>query len=804
MATKNGKSGKFNIYTENQYISGYVAWQETYDDSTYISTNKSKVTIEAYLHRTNIYADSTSINASGTRKAYFGSETVEDNSTLNFSIAGNTNSSGGAYTKVFTASKEITHNSDGNKTLDLGFYMYNAISGAGGNAFRVPKTLSNVSLMTIPRYGTCNHSLSSKTENRVRINWSSDNTVDYLWYSKDNGSTWTGVDVTDSKSGTYEITDLSAYTTYNIKTRIRRKDSQLTTTSSSLSVTTYEYPHCTSTPNFVIGEGLTLKFYNPLSRLITVKFIGADGETLASDTTSQTQLSGYNTDSFNSKLYASIPNSKSGTYKIRVEYNSNVKIRDNKNTYSIKESECTPTFNNFAYKDTNTNVTNVTGNDQVLVKGKSNLQVIISSANKMIPQKSAGTGKYIATINDISKTVYYSDSDIYLNMGAINDSGNKRLNVTAYDSRIIPKTVYKDITVYDYAKPVINVDVARLNNFEAQTTLKVNGTFTKLNIGGTDKNSITSVQYRYRETGGNWSNWTNLTTTVTNGNFTCSDIILSLDITKSFEFEIQAVDKLDSNSISVPLGVGQAIFFISTNKKACYINGKQVMTGLAQDVNRTDLNDYINEFVAGYGHNLTNSPVASLNLGHFISIPRHDAEGFVTQLFSPYTTDDLYIRKCEESSWRTWQKIVPKNILCAYLSASATVTTGSDQRAKIPFDNYEVVGDKLSFDSSRKVIIIGKGVSKISIKASICYTHDSSLGNAGINLMKNGASLTARLYSSYGTTRTYANMDIYVPCLSVAEGDIIHLTIRSVAKTNYSIALDWGIGATNLTVEALE
>ena len=118
MATVNGKSGTFNIYTENQYISGYVQWQETYDDSTYISTNKSKVTIKAYLHRTNIYSGETYLyNTAMTRIAYFGSEEVKDTSSVSLSIAGNSSSSGGAYTKVYEATKEITHDSNGGKTI---------------------------------------------------------------------------------------------------------------------------------------------------------------------------------------------------------------------------------------------------------------------------------------------------------------------------------------------------------------------------------------------------------------------------------------------------------------------------------------------------------------------------------------------------------------------------------------------------------------------------------------------------------------------------------------------------------------
>ena len=43
-----------------------------------------------------------------------------------------------------------------------------------------------------------------------------------------------------------------------------------------------------------------------------------------------------------------------------------------------------PTFSNFTYKDTNDSVVAVTDNNQVLVKGVSNLQVTISTDNKML------------------------------------------------------------------------------------------------------------------------------------------------------------------------------------------------------------------------------------------------------------------------------------------------------------------------------------------------------------------------------------------------------------------------------------
>jgi hypothetical protein len=71
------------------------------------------------------------------------------------------------------------------------------------------------------------------------MNWSSDSTIDYIWYSKNNGTNWTAIGSVNAKSGSYTISNLSPSTTYQIKTRVRRQDSQLTTDSAALSVSTY-------------------------------------------------------------------------------------------------------------------------------------------------------------------------------------------------------------------------------------------------------------------------------------------------------------------------------------------------------------------------------------------------------------------------------------------------------------------------------------------------------------------------------------------------------------------------------------
>ena len=136
----------------------------------------------------------------------------------------------------------VTHNTSGHySSSKAGSFTTTATMGDGGSyALKSGSASVTVAPPDIPRYATVTQELRSKTSSSISINWSSDSIIDYIWYSKDNGSTWTGIDITDGTSGNYTISSLTANTTYNIKTRVRRKDSQLTTDSTSLSITTYQ------------------------------------------------------------------------------------------------------------------------------------------------------------------------------------------------------------------------------------------------------------------------------------------------------------------------------------------------------------------------------------------------------------------------------------------------------------------------------------------------------------------------------------------------------------------------------------
>jgi hypothetical protein len=559
----------------------------------------------------------------------------------------------------------VPHRADGTKSIAVRFST--AIYTSAESEYSGTLTLD-----PIPRYGTVSHSLNSKTETSIKMNWSSDSTVDYIWYSKDDGSNWTGVNVTDGKSGTYTISGLSANTTYKIKTRIRRKDSQLTTDSSALSVTTYNYPYCISAPNFVIGNEVTLKFYNPLNRTFDFTVTGNGSEIYTWTDKSGTSYKGLDGEPASTNFYNSIPNAKKARYKVTVKYGTSQKTHEG-GYYSINEKACTPTFSTFTYKDSQTTTANITGNNQVLVKGLSQLTVDIAAANKMVAKNGATPSRYVISIDTLSRSVSYTANAISQSVGVVSSAGVKRLSVRAYDSRGLSVLAYKDITVVDYAKPVINGTLKRLNNFENETTLSISGTYSRVVVGSADKNTVQSVQYRYREKGGTWpSSYTTATHTASSGKITCPSIKLDLDNSKAYEFEIKVNDKLGTNTATATVPVGQPIFRICTSTGKVYNNDKFLTTyddvpTLKTYINiadNTDLNTIrtIGTYKStSQAHTDTMANVPSSITGGFRMVVSNwtGGEGYTTLLRQDiYFCDRRYVRFTNNSGvWLAWKQV---------------------------------------------------------------------------------------------------------------------------------------------------
>ena len=258
------------------------------------------------------------------------------------------------YSSVTLKSGSLTigHETDGKKSISFSFSV---TDNAGqyytcGNA----SASGSMALSNIPRYlSITSLEITNKTETTAVVKWSTSDPRSSTYYSLDNGSTWVGSATygeslaSDTKSGTFNISNLTANTSYNLKVKIKRTDSGLWTESGVVSFSTYNYPHCTSSPDFTIGDAFALSFYNPLGRSITVKgYSVSTGAEVFGGVATGTGLMGFNDQWTIDKLYNSIPNSKSGAYKVVVSYGSIAMTRNAGNVYKVRGNEV-PTINSF-------------------------------------------------------------------------------------------------------------------------------------------------------------------------------------------------------------------------------------------------------------------------------------------------------------------------------------------------------------------------------------------------------------------------------------------------------------------------
>lgn len=149
----------------------------------------------------------------------------------------------------------IYHNADGTKSFSYSFsQVFNmnfngyigTISGSG-----------SATLDTIPRYANITKFELSSGLETITVNWDADAYCDAVQYSLNNGS-WVGT------SGTsFSITGRTPNTTYNVKIRVRRQDSQLWTEISNKSITTKNIATITSAPNINFGDTAKVVMANP-------------------------------------------------------------------------------------------------------------------------------------------------------------------------------------------------------------------------------------------------------------------------------------------------------------------------------------------------------------------------------------------------------------------------------------------------------------------------------------------------------------------------------------------------------------
>lgn len=431
------------------------------ENSYSVANNSSSVTCKVTVHWT--YSSN---DRNGTTKTLtFNGSKFTTTTNINSSVT-----TSGSMT-LFNKTLTVAHNSDGTKTVSASVKIPTNTSSGTVTASK------SLTLTAIPRYPTVSQSVNRKTETSITINWSSNAVCDYLWYSTNAGSSWVAAGGVNSSSGTCDIPNLTPNTTYNIKIRLRRKDSQLSADAPSMAVATYAYPYVSSMPNFTLGDNFTTTIYNPLSRTYRITFIAQDDTEypILNDYT-QTSLT-WNSAGLTDHLYQSIPNAKSGTYKMRLTavFNSHSETRTG-GTYTVNTANASPSFSSGSYQDTNTTVLAVTGDNQKLLPTRSTIQFDMSG---MTAKLYATVSSAYVTLNNTNYAMTISGSSATVSNVPLNSSGQDA-SLTVVDSRGLTYSQTVTLDIVDYTAPSVSATAERDSGFYSETNVTPTVNYTSI------------------------------------------------------------------------------------------------------------------------------------------------------------------------------------------------------------------------------------------------------------------------------------------------------------------------------------
>ena len=611
-------SGSWTFGTGNSYIQGWVNWSSSSNGS---SANSSNISVAVYFRRTNY-----GYTSYGKVNTYCVINGGSQKNETGFSVS---MSDPNKWTLVYAKNWTVGHNSDGSKQINI------RVWGNGNFSIGSYDTNKTVTLDKIPRYTSIRTwSVAEVGKTYAKINWGTAETVDWVRVYLNDSSQWTdNPGSVNGTSGSFvytgaassgasipSVSTLKPGTTYKLKCWVKRKDSQLSTTSSNIEFTTKSVASISNLNegfSYNIGDDLNLTFDNSSENKSWLAFYIKDEsdnweEILKTDEVIQANSYTWQLSNYASIFYSKLPidNSK----KCKIECGTT--ITENKQTIScisskfvgtINVKNSNPVFTDFNYGDEDTSTQAVLGNKTYMIKNYGSMKVRIPVAKKAVAKNGASIIKYIISVDGVAIDSYekkYSDSsEILCELGKYNTDGIGTISIYAIDSRgNVSDTVKKSFTVLPYSLPRFSViNLKRLNDYESEIVLDFQGVISKLSVNNVEKNTIKTVGYRYAEEGSSYP--TNFS--VINGvtvSSTPSEYILSfaqntsddtfgitgsgssklvLDNNKSYNFQFYIRDSF-SNEDYYELNIEQGVptMFIGDNK--------QVSVGMILDIARTE------------------------------------------------------------------------------------------------------------------------------------------------------------------------------------------------------------------------
>ena len=413
----------------------------------------------------------------------------------------------------------------------------------------------------LPRYANfTSHYVSGTTLNTLSVHWDVDANCDIYQYSL-NGGAWTNCSWPN-----YTISGLSPGTQYNVRTRVRRTDSQLYTTSDYIYGTTASLPASNTPGNINLGSKPSISITSTayLSKWYYKIYDGNTEIYSSPDITSTSHSAVIDSSNIVSGMLNRHSNDNSWSLSVRfwvVSNGTTYELTKRSFTCTIPSGQYSPSFNtnNISYVVTDSLSNNITGSNQKVIKGISDIQVTCTAAS---PQGGSSMKSYNATSG--SKTASTTNlSSIVMNLADVDSSS---VTVQAVDTRNRTTNATKSFAQYvEYSKVNISTsNITRYDGIGQNLIFNIVGSFYKWS-GLAINNSIQAIQYQYKLKGqpdSSYSSPINITGVTYNDNvFTINSVGSDnhFDTDKEYTVKISITDRLTTVSYTLDIPTGKAL-----------------------------------------------------------------------------------------------------------------------------------------------------------------------------------------------------------------------------------------------------
>ena len=553
-------------------------WVEAIATATQsVANNESIITLKTYFNSNSSW----SLYGNGIKLA-----TTIDGKTSN--TTHNISSAGGKKILLNTRTITLAHKADGTRTFNTQIVLDASMITISGKKLGKADTGSKSSVLnTIPRKSTLSSSksLTATNDYSCTITRGSSSFTHTLTFKDGSTVLKTVTGIGASKTITFSETErinmlklvdgVGAKTitaeliTYNGSTQMGANNysiNLLEPSRSTLSIPT----------SIALGGGVNISIKAYSSRFKhTIQYnINGKTGTILSAVGSGTHV--YDLSNLTDILYSSYPNSITATTSFTLTTTLGGYTRKNtvSKSFTTLLNQKPPTFPSGAvtYKDMGSSTVAITGNNQYIISGKSQLQVNLTKI--ATAYNSASIKEYSCSIGGVRK-VSTSNNIQDFNMGVVTVKSGDNISITATDTRGLSTTINIPCAVLKYNTPNIIFSAERVSNFESLTKITILCDYSPLLVGGTSKNKVTSLSFRYKKQDtSSYSGYVNLPLTQVNSTQVRGSQTIELDNNFAFDIEGKAVDTMGGTTVVTGrVSQGIPLIFIDTVKNSVGFGG---------------------------------------------------------------------------------------------------------------------------------------------------------------------------------------------------------------------------------------